>query len=89
MAMALRLARACALHDGDAILRQHALALDLLLTVSLDTPVMRSSTSTDAPAWLHRVREQLDHSLGATITIAALARTAGVHPVHLARVFRR
>lgn len=40
------------------------------------------------PAWLERVREALDDSLQPP-RLAALAEAAGVHPVYLARQFRR
>jgi len=39
--------------------------------------------------WLDRVREQLDDEFRQRHTLENLARTAGVHRVHLAREFRR
>jgi AraC-like DNA-binding protein len=42
-----------------------------------------------APAWLERVREQIDDEFGLHHTLASLARAAGIHHVHLAREFRR
>ena len=42
-----------------------------------------------APGWLARVRDQLHARYGVVIRVADLAHEAGVHPVHLARVFRR
>lgn len=39
------------------------------------------------PPWLARVRERLEDARGA-VSVAALAREAGVHRVHLARAFR-
>ncbi len=42
-----------------------------------------------APAWLARTREQLHDACADTPSLAALARTADVHPVHFARAFRR
>jgi AraC family transcriptional regulator len=42
-----------------------------------------------APAWLARVRDRLREESSHQFTIASLAAEAGVHPVHLARVFRR
>lgn len=41
------------------------------------------------PAWLGRVRDMLHARWHEVIQISELAREAGVHPVHLARVFRR
>ena len=42
-----------------------------------------------APAWLRSVREQVDDSPEAGHRVRDLARAAAVHPVHLARSFRR
>ena len=41
------------------------------------------------PAWLLRVCERLRDAAGDVPGIATLAEDAGVHPVYLARVFRR
>ncbi|HAC06290.1 MAG TPA: hypothetical protein DCF71_10565 [Gemmatimonadetes bacterium] len=41
-----------------------------------------------APSWLSRVRDQLHAGYERAIRITDLAHEAGVHPVHLARVFR-
>jgi AraC family transcriptional regulator len=42
----------------------------------------------DAPVWLRRVREEIDDA-GASMRVRDLAAGAGVHPVYLARQFRR
>jgi AraC family transcriptional regulator len=41
------------------------------------------------PAWLRRAREVLHDRFAERFTLAAVAAAAGVHPVHLAQVFRR
>lgn len=41
------------------------------------------------PPWLKRVQEQIDDEFRWHHTLENLARAAGVHPVHLAREFRR
>lgn len=41
------------------------------------------------PKWLMRVREAIRECHASSLTSAELARTAGVHPVHLARGFRQ
>ncbi len=41
------------------------------------------------PGWLRRARELLDDAPAAPLTVADVAAVAGVHPVHLARAFRR
>jgi AraC family transcriptional regulator len=42
----------------------------------------------DPPAWLRRVREEIDDT-GSGLRVRDLAARAGVHPVYLARQFRR
>jgi AraC family transcriptional regulator len=43
----------------------------------------------DAPPWLRRVRDRLHDEREAAPRVRALAEAAGVHPVYLARAFRR
>ncbi|HEX2077282.1 MAG TPA: AraC family transcriptional regulator [Longimicrobium sp.] len=43
----------------------------------------------EAPGWLRRVRDRLHDQAGAAPPVRDLARAAGVHPVSLARAFRR
>jgi AraC family transcriptional regulator len=45
--------------------------------------------SAAAPRWLERVRERIDDALAAPLDVRELAGTAGVHPMSLARAFRR
>jgi AraC family transcriptional regulator len=84
---ALRLAAACSHDDADASCMRESLALELLTHVASDA--CAGASSNDAPEWLLRAREHLDDALGDAVHVADVARTAGVHPVHLARVFRR
>lgn len=42
-----------------------------------------------APFWLRRIMEKLRAEFSERLTMDDLAREAGVHPVHLSRVFRR
>jgi len=42
-----------------------------------------------APRWLRRVKERMQEEFGDEIRMRNLASEAGVHPVHLARAFRR
>src|SRR5258708_2298096 len=42
-----------------------------------------------APRWFGRVKERLHEGFREPLRIGDLAREAGVHPVHLARVFRK
>jgi AraC family transcriptional regulator len=41
------------------------------------------------PRWLRRVCDLMGETLGRPLSVGELATEAGVHPVHLARVFRR
>ena len=43
----------------------------------------------DVPRWFVRVKEQLHAGFRQPLRMSCLAREAGVHPVHLARVFRK
>ena len=42
-----------------------------------------------APAWLQQARALVEAHFAEPLTLAAVARRVGVHPVHLARTFRR
>lgn len=45
--------------------------------------------SDDAPRWIRRVQDQLNAAIPGGVSVSDLAHQAGVHPVHLARVFRK
>jgi AraC family transcriptional regulator len=60
-----------------------ALALELLALVLPE----RLPAPGRSP-WLARVHERIHDEFRSNLTVAALAREAGVHPVHLARAFR-
>jgi AraC family transcriptional regulator len=47
------------------------------------------SRETSAPRWFRRVKERLHEDFREPLRMRDLARDAGVHPVHLARVFRK
>lgn len=48
-----------------------------------------AASPSSPPAWLRRVRDHLHDCAGAAPPVRDLARAAGVHPVYLARAFRR
>ncbi|GAB1343065.1 AraC family transcriptional regulator [Gemmatimonas sp.] len=91
IAAAHRLAVACTRQGRDAAYEQQAMALELLCHADNTVRVTHSAPCSHAaaPAWLQRACEYLDDSRGGQSCIAEAARVAGVHPVHLARVFRR
>jgi AraC family transcriptional regulator len=43
----------------------------------------------DAPFWLRRVKDRMESEFRDRLTLADLAGSAGVHPVHLSRSFRK
>ncbi|THD77640.1 MAG: AraC family transcriptional regulator [Phenylobacterium sp.] len=56
-----------------------------LVAATRDEPAPRH-----APAWAHLAYEAvMDEAADAGLSVAAIAAAAGVHPVHLARVFRQ
>jgi AraC family transcriptional regulator len=57
--------------------------LELLGAIVEVRPAERGS-----PRWLERVKERLQEEFRGELRMRELARDAGVHPVHLARVFR-
>jgi AraC family transcriptional regulator len=72
--------------DGLAPLALEGLALELIAAATRDP--RRSRTA--LPPWLKRVRELLDARFNdSALRMSDLALEANVHPVHLARVFRR
>jgi AraC family transcriptional regulator len=71
--------------DSSWGLAAEGLALQLLALAGRawpETPPLRAS-------WLRDVRDLLDSRVPHQPTLTELAETAGVHPVHLARTFRR
>jgi AraC family transcriptional regulator len=78
----------CLLHDGDgAINALHVESTSLeLLAASIRA---RMPAERWRPAWLTRVVERLHEDRAEAATVTELARAAAVHPVHLARTFRR
>jgi len=61
-------------------------AIDLVAALDDDVRVWSAAI---APAWLARVRERLEDDYGRPCRVRELALEAGVHPVYLARRFRR
>lgn len=57
-----------------------------ILSIAARTP---RPESRHAPPWLSRVLDKLKTEHSCRLTLSELAREAGVHPVHLSRVFRR
>jgi AraC family transcriptional regulator len=81
---ARRLAREISHPDALSELSAGALALDMLVLAAR----LRRARSTGAPPWLPRAEEYVRAHFRERLTIADVARAAGVHPAHLATVFR-
>jgi AraC family transcriptional regulator len=74
------------LREADALtdLNVEALVLEML-----DAARGHELPETRGARWLQRVREQLETPAAASPSLRLLSERAGVHPVHLARAFRR
>jgi AraC family transcriptional regulator len=60
-----------------------------LLSELLGQVACKPERCTSAPHWLRRIKEKLNVEFRERITMDDLSSEAGVHPVHLSRVFRR
>jgi AraC family transcriptional regulator len=92
-----------AVHDPNAVMLARRLAsecqrwnqLSPLAVESLGHELLHHALPADrslerrAPAWLYRSIEQLHTDHAGCVSIGDLAQEAGVHPVYLARAFRR
>lgn len=86
LATAQRLAATVAAGGADdSALHAESLALTLLVSAAAGGGAAHGTP----PRWLGVARELLDDRCGEVVRIAELARVVGVHPVHLARVFRQ
>lgn len=85
-AQALRLLEAIRARDHAAVAQAEELTLELVHTVA---DRLDYSTAGDPPRWLVAVRDGLHERWREPITLTGLAEEAGVHPVYLARAFRR
>lgn len=72
--------------DAVAPLMLEALALEIVAAISRRAGSLRERS---IPHWLGQAREYLHAHFAEHISFAVLAETAGVHPVYLAREFRR
>jgi AraC family transcriptional regulator len=84
--LARRLYREARRPDGASALAMEGLALEILAEAA--RPGARAPERT-LPRWLLRVRELLHDRFAEEMALGEVAAEVGVHPVHLARVFRR
>jgi AraC family transcriptional regulator len=85
-ALALRLYREFRTNDLASPLAVEGLVLELLAEACR---FEAQYAGAGMPRWLARVRDILHERFRAPPALAEMAREVGVHPVHLARVFRR
>jgi len=62
---------------------------DCVYEVLASLPHHPSTSGADAPRWLQLVKQELDDTFADGVRVRELAAHAGVHPVYLARQFRR
>jgi AraC family transcriptional regulator len=80
-----RAIRECSAWENATPLLLESLCLELLAVASNAAP----EHGRGAPGWLARAREILHSEEPGALSIGTVAERCGVHPVHLARVFRR
>ena len=85
---ALRAAVRLSRFAGAGVERPAELAESLLLGMA-DVFTRTGRLPGQPPPWLARVRDRLHAEPARVCRLSALAQEAGVHPVHLARAFRR
>jgi AraC family transcriptional regulator len=99
--LGLRLPQCTTFDHGAGTMLWTALRLYSAFKEQADTPAMEGhilemmgsvvsfeAPEKTAPPWFRRVKERLHEGFRDSIRMRDLARDAGVHPVHLARVFR-
>ena len=86
MTVARRIRRELRVGDDAAVVAIEGLALQLIASASRQLDAARRHTT---PKWLQVVRERLHDEHTKPVRLHALARDAGVHPVHLSRAFRQ
>jgi AraC family transcriptional regulator len=77
------------LYDGLGRTSHDAVEREEPVTELVDTLLGQPEVAAARPRWLGRVEEALRAEYREGVSLEALAGVAGVHPIHLARVFRR
>lgn len=63
--------------------------IELLAATQSDTACTTNVRTLSRPAWLTRIQNELDDCFSDPPSVTTLAQASGVHPVYLARMFRR
>jgi AraC family transcriptional regulator len=83
--LAIRLYREYRLREAGLPLVIESLLTEMLVLGMRET----SHAGRQAPSWLNRIVEKLRAEFDQNLSLAELATEAGVHPVHLSKVFRK
>jgi AraC family transcriptional regulator len=84
--LALRIYKETRVMDSASHLAIEGLSLEMIAELSRN---VRQSSESKRPRWLKDVLEILHAHFSEPISFTAVAETVGVHPVHVAREFRR
>jgi AraC family transcriptional regulator len=84
--LALNVFRQCTDADDLSLLSIEGLALELAAEFARSLSRMTTGSS---PRWLRQAREMIDSYYMTPLTLNHVSGVVGVHPVHLAREFRR
>jgi AraC family transcriptional regulator len=83
--LAQRIVHECASWERTSPLIAEGLALELLALISRTPPALERTP----PPWLRAAREMMLDRCADDVSVNEIADASNVHPVHLARVFRR
>ena len=84
--LVLRIRKEMRVMDTASLLAIEALTLELIVELSRNS-LLR--TERKLPVWLTRAKEMLHEHSSESITLSEVAQQVDIHPVHLAREFRR
>ncbi len=83
--LALKIFREFQLPDAVAPLSIEALTLEMLVQATR----LDSMRDRNPPQWLRRAREVIHEQYSESLSLSSVAELVGVHPAHLAKMFRR
>jgi AraC family transcriptional regulator len=84
--LAIRIYHEMLLMDSASLLAIEGLSLELMAELSRHPDFLSERR---LPRWLQRAKELLHAQFSEPLSLATIAKTVGVHPVHLAREFRK
>ena len=84
--LGVRLYREARQSDGASALAIEGLALEMIAELCRRET---NGSRKESPYWLKQAQDLIHSQFAEQLTVAFIAETVGVHPVHLARMFRR